>query len=64
MYYIKIPLRYLSKPEELRVPEQVRQEVWDKRVASLMEDLRKGVIPHWVINFEDMKNLVLERDGS
>lgn len=62
MYYVKIPLRYLCKPEELKVPEEARSQVWDKRVASLMEDLRQGVIPHWAINFEDMEYLTLEEE--
>lgn len=62
MYYIKIPLRYLCKPEELKVPEETRNQVWERRVASLMEDLSQGVIPHWAIKFQDMKSLKLEEE--
>lgn len=62
MYYVKIPLRHLCRPEELNVPEEKRGEVWNRRVFSLMEDLREGVIPHWAIEFNDMKQLVLIDD--
>lgn len=62
MYYVKIPLRHLCRPEDLNVPEERRGEVWSKRVLSLMEDLREGIIPHWAIDFNDMKQLALIDD--
>lgn len=62
MYYVKIPLRYLCRPEELNVAKDRRDEVWNRRVASLMEDLRQGMIPHWAIDFQDLKRVELIDD--
>lgn len=62
MYYIKIPLRNLCKPEELKVPEDKQAEVWSRRVFRLMEDLEQGVLPHWAIDFNDLKHLTLLND--
>lgn len=62
MYYVKIPLRNLCKASELHVPEDRKQEIWDRRVKSLLEDLAEGVIPHWAIDFADLKNLPLYED--
>lgn len=62
MYYVKIPLRYLGEPHELKVPEDQQDVVWQKRVKSLLEDLREGIIPSWAVATADLQSLVLLRE--
>jgi hypothetical protein len=64
MYYVKIPLRHLCEPWELRVPEDQRDAAWARRVAGLLRDLRAGVIPQWAVATEDMNNLVMWREDD
>lgn len=60
MYYVKIPLRYLSRPEELNVDPERKQELWDTRVESLLHDIRNGVIPSWATNHQDLALIKVE----
>ena len=62
MYYVKIPLRNLCKPQQLNVPEDKQHEVWRQRVKSLLEDLRGGHVPSWAVNYEDLCNIELDEE--
>jgi hypothetical protein len=62
MYYVKIPLRNLCEPQELKVPEGEQDRVWQKRVDGLLDDLHSGVIPAWAVSYADLKAVKLERE--
>lgn len=64
MYYVKIPLRFLSRPEELNVEPERKQEAWDARVESLLSDIRNGIIPSWAINHRDLELIKVESDEA
>lgn len=62
MYYIKIPLRHLCRPEELNVIPDARQEMWDERVKCLLEDVRHGQLPSWVTSYQDLEAVTVEEE--
>lgn len=64
MYYVKIPLRHLCEPWELKVPDDRREQVWQRRVSGLLQDLSEGIIPHWAIDMADLRTLVLLREDD
>lgn len=64
MYYVKIPLRNLCEPHELKVSEDNQDALWRQRESSLLGDLRRGVIPAWAVNYEDLRNVEIEREGE
>ena len=57
MYYLKIPLRNLSEPHQLNVPEDKRDALWRQRAKSLLDDVRGGMIPSWAVDYEDLRNV-------
>lgn len=64
MYYVKIPLRNLVEPHQLAVADDQRDIVWQRRVESLLQDLRMGIIPSWAISTADLDALVLLREDE
>lgn len=62
MYFVKIPLRFLSEPERLNVPADQQQAKWDSRVQGLLNDLREGHIPGWATSYEDLDALKIEKE--
>lgn len=38
MYYVKIPLRHLGKPDRLKVDDEVKQQLWEQRVTDVLAD--------------------------
>jgi hypothetical protein len=61
-YYVKIPLRHLSRPEALNVPVEQQQELWAHRVENLLADLRAGYIPGWATSHDDLMALTISED--
>lgn len=64
MYYIKIPLRHLCGPHELRVPKRNQEELWANRVKSLLQDLREGIVPMWAVDTADLHQIELQNDAT
>lgn len=64
MYYVKIPLRHLSRPEELKVEPERKQEAWDTRAESLLSDIRDGIIPGWATSHRDLALIKVESDET
>jgi len=64
MYYVKSPLRHLCEPQELMVSEDQRDEAWNRRVNSLLSDLRAGLIPQWAVSVHDLDALTVQRDDE
>lgn len=62
MYYIKIPLAHLVTPEQLNVAPDKQQELWDARVAGLLQDIRAGVIPSWAVSFKELESVTVEEE--
>lgn len=61
MYYVKIPLRFLGKPDRLKVDDEVKQQLWEQRVADVLADLARGVVPSWAVDHKDIQTLKVEK---
>lgn len=62
MYYVKIPLRYLSRPKELAVEPERQQAAWDVRIENLLHDIQNNMIPFWATNYQDLKAVKVEEE--
>lgn len=62
MYYIKIPLSHLVRPDELKVETERQQGLWDTRVESLLRDVQNNIIPSWAADYRDLATIKVEED--